>query len=40
MEVEIVLTDNLNKFCCEENQRNGKVLGRRYWLREFFLTRE
>lgn len=39
MEAETVLTDNsFNKFYCEEKQRNGKVLGRRYWLRTFCQT--
>lgn len=28
-----MLTDNSSKnFCCEETQRGGKVLGKRYWL--------
>lgn len=26
--------DNCKTFYCEEKQRNGRVLGRRYWLRK------
>lgn len=41
MEVETVLTDNcFKRFCCEEKQRNGKVLGRRYCLGECLLEAE